>query len=76
MEKNKERIWFKRMMYALVAFLFCIFISRFDVNPGNPEFIVEIIVLVSGIYFVIIGLIYTGHRRRKIIKMLEDESKV
>jgi hypothetical protein len=73
MDKDKERVWFKRWMYALVAFAFCMIVSQFNIPIGNPAILVKIIVMASGVYSLTIGIIYIVHRRRKWIKYLENE---
>ena len=75
MEKDKERVWYKRWMYALIAFTFCIIISQFNIAEGNPEILVKIIVFASGIYAITIGIIFMVHRRRKWLEYLKNELK-
>ena len=73
MKKDKEQVWYNRWMFALVAFVFCVIVSQFNIPSGNPEILVKIIVIVSGIYSLSMGIVFMVHRRRKWLKYLKDE---
>jgi len=75
MKKDKEQIWYRRWMYALVAFIFCVIVSKIFPQTGNPEILANIIVITSGVYSFTIGIVFMVHRRRKYLKWLENELK-